>query len=213
MNKKFFLTAVAVVCALNLFAQSYMETFDSNSLEWTERPYKNDVGTALIDKGVMTVKSFTKVDVSALLGAGVVNTYNTAFETHCYAPLDIKKPFSISSDVTIKKGDEVGLIFNFKDFGNYYAFAMTEDYVKFIRFENNKCVGSITQGVRWKKKLNKKLAQNWLLKSDGLTLEFIVNDEPIMKVKHMPLDYTGFGYYTVGQCELTIDQVSFTQGL
>lgn len=213
MNKKILFAALFAACALNLSAQSYTETFDSNSLEWTERTFKNEEGTAIIDKGVMTVKSYTKVDVAVLLAAGQVEKTITAFETHCYAPLDVKKPFSISSDVTVKKGEQVGLMFNFKDFGNYYAFKMTEDYVQFVRYENNRCVGSITQGVRWKKKMNKKLAQTWLLKSDGMTLEFVVNDEPIMKVRYMPLEYAGFGYYTVGQCELTVDQVTFKQGL
>ena len=212
MNKKFLFAAIFAACALNLSAQSFTETFDYNSLEWTEREFKNEEGTAIIDKGVRTIKHYTKVDVALLLAAGQVEKTLTAFETHCYAPLDIKKPFTISSDVTVKKGEQVGLMFNFKDFGNYYAFRMTEDYVQFVRYENNRCVGSITQGVRWKKKRNK-LAQTWLLKSDGITLEFIVNDEPIMKVRHMPLEYTGFGYYTIGQCELIVDQVTFTQGL
>ena len=212
MNKKFLFAAIFAACALNLSAQSFTETFDSNSLEWTERAFKNEEGTAIIDKGVMTIQSYTKVDVALLLAAGQVEKTLTAFETHCYAPLDIKKPFTMSSYVTVKKGEQVGLMFNFKDFGNYYAFRMTEDYVQFVRYENNRCVGSITQGVRWKKKRNK-LAQTWLLKSDGITLEFIVNDEPIMKVRHMPLEYTGFGYYTIGQCELIVDQVTFTQGL
>ena len=61
-----------------------------------------------------------------------------------------------------------------------------------------------------KKKL--KTSQTWLLKSNGETIEFIVNDEPIMKVRYMPLEYTGFGYYTIGKCELVVDQVVFKQG-
>ena len=40
-----------------------------------------------------------------------------------------------------------------------------------------------------------------------------VNDEPIMKVRYMPLQYTGFGYYTVGTCQLVVDEVTFNQGL
>ncbi len=208
MKKIVFL--VVCLCSVSMFAQTFKETFDSNSLEWTERAYKNEQGNAIIDQGVMTVKSFTKVDFAALAN-GSINTYNTAFETHCYAPIDVKKPFTITSDVTVKNGEEIGLIFNFKDFGNYYAFVMADDYVKFIRYEDGCAVGSITQGIRWKKKLNKKPAQTWILKSNGQTLEFVVNDEPIMKVRYMPLDYTGFGYYSVGKCELIIDEVEFKQ--
>jgi len=208
MKKIVFL--VACLCSISMFAQTFKETFDSNSLEWTERAYKNEQGNAIIDKGVMTVKSFTKVDFAALAN-GAISTYNTAFETHCYAPIDVKKPFTITNNVTVKNGEEIGLIFNFKDFGNYYAFVMTDSYVKFIRYENGSAVGSITQGIRWKKKLNKKIAQTWVLKSNGQTLEFVVNDEPIMRVRYMPLEYTGFGYYSVGKCELVIDEVEFKQ--
>jgi hypothetical protein len=213
MKKMYFVVALAIAFAANVSAQSYTETFDSNSLEWTERAYKNEQGNAIIENGVMTVSSKTKVDLVALMGSGALNTYATAFETHCYAPLDVQKPFTITSQVTVKNGEEVGLMFNFKDFGNYYAFVMTDDYVKFLRFENNLMVGSVTQGIRWKKPLNKKIAQTRAIKSNGTTLEFVVNDEPIMKVRYMPLQYTGFGYYTVGTCQLVIDEVTFNQGL
>lgn len=213
MKKMYFVVALAIAFAANVSAQSYTETFDSNSLEWTERAYKNEQGNAIIENGVMTVSSKTKVDLVALMGSGALNTYATAFETHCYAPLDVQKPFTITSQVTVKNGEEVGLMFNFKDFGNYYAFVMTDDYVKFLRFENNVMVGSVTQGIRWKKPLNKKIAQTWVIKSNGTTLEFVVNDEPIMKVRYMPLQYTGFGYYTVGTCQLVVDEVTFKQGL
>lgn len=211
MKKKILIiAALAFSVNASLLAQSYTETFESNSLEWTECGFKNDDGNAVIDKGVMTINSYSKAEYTMTAYGLRASKYNTSFETHCYAPLDVKRPFSITSDVTVKSKEMVGLIFNFRDFGNYYAFAMTDDYVQFIRYENGECVGTISQGIRWKKKL--KTSQTWLLKSNGETLEFIVNDEPIMKVRYMPLEYTGFGYYTVGKCELVVDQVVFSQG-
>ena len=207
MKKMYLVVALAIAFAANVSAQSYTETFDSNSLEWTERAYKNKVGNAIIENGQMYITSFN-------IGNGWTgNVYSTSFETHCYAPIDIKMPFVITSDVTVKRSEEVGLIFNFRDFGNYYAFLMTEEYVKFIRVENNTLVGDITQGVRWKKKFNRKNAQTWVLKSNGDRIEFIVNDEPIISVKYMPLEYSGFGYYTYGDSELFVDEVTFQQGL
>lgn len=210
MRKMYFLVALAIACAANVSAQSYTETFDSNSLEWTERAYKNDQGNAIIKDGRMKITS-NLIKVST--GGGNKEVYATSFETHCYAPISVSKPFTITSNVLVKRSEEFGIIFNFKDFGNYYAFMMTEEYVKFLRFENNNLVGTITQGVRWKKKFNRQNGQTWVLKSDGIKLEFIVNDEPIMSVRYMPLEYTGFGYYTYGDSEIYVDEVIFKQGL
>lgn len=213
MKKMYLVVALAIAFAAHVSAQSYTETFDSNSLEWTERAYKNNQGNAIIKNGQLTITSNTKVDVATLLTSGAVNTYSTSFETHCYAPISIQKPFVITSNVLVKRSEEFGIIFNFRDFGNYYAFMMTENYVRFLRYEDNNLVGSITQGVRWKKQFNRKNAQTWVLKSDGMKLEFIVNDEPIMSVRYMPLQYTGFGYYTFGESEIIVDDVTFQQGL
>ena len=46
---------------------------------------------------------------------------------------------------------------------------------------------------------------------DGSTIEFLVDDLPIMKVRYMSLEYTGFGYYTYGKQKLVVDQVEFIQ--
>lgn len=54
--KKLILCAVLFSASVSANAQGYKETFDSNSLEWTECAYKNGIGTAIIDKGVMTIK-------------------------------------------------------------------------------------------------------------------------------------------------------------
>lgn len=209
MKKKIlFLAAFAIAINANMSAQTYTETFSSNSLEWTECGYKNDRGNAVIDKGVLTISSCQDAEFD--FKNKTLNIEKTTFESHCYAPIDVTKSFSITSDVTVKHKDEVGIIFNFRDFGNYYAFAMTDEYVEFIRYENGIRVGSITQGIRWKKKL--KQSQTWELKSNGSVLEFVVNDEPIMKVRYMPLSYNGFGFYTIGKCSLIVDQVVFKQG-
>jgi hypothetical protein len=209
--KKVILTCLCAVFLCSAFAQSYKETFDSNSLEWTERAYKNNQGTAIIADGTMTVKSYSKVNLLAL-AAGKVDVTTTSYETHCYTPLDVEKPFEITSNVTVKNGMEYGVVFNYRDDGNFYVFSTDgKDYVKFSRYEDNRYVGGVTQGVKWKKKLLGKTQQIWTIRSNGNTLEFIVNEEPIMKMRYMPLQYNGFGYYTVGACELVIDEVTFSQ--
>lgn len=95
-------------------AQSYKETFDSNSLEWTECGYKNEIGTAIIDKGVMTIKSKGVKKGLSLLTGVVVGEY-TVFETHCYAPLNVLKPFEIRAKVNVKQlaVDRLGKLFLF----------------------------------------------------------------------------------------------------
>lgn len=200
--KKILLMATMFVVTFSVNAQSYKETFDSNSLEWTECAYKNGVGTAIIDKGVMTVSSKgEKKGLSALVSAtsGVATRVgqNTFFETHCYAPIDVMKPFEIQAKVNIKQlADDrlAGLVFNYKDGGNFYCFSFNDEFVKFIRYENNEVVGDIMQGIQWKGK--RKTDMLWTLVNDGQTLSFKIDGATILNIRYMPLSYSGFGFYT-----------------
>lgn len=198
-------------------AQTFTETFDGNSLGWTESAGESNSGTAIIDKGVMTIKS--KGDSKFMRFAANMNGQakgqdNTVFETHCYAPLDVHKPFEIVANVKMDNLDlerQAGMIFNYRDFGNYYAFVFNKEAVTFLRFVDNRCVGSITQDIKWGKATKGKQDQVWKLISEGGELEFFVDDMEIMKVKYMPLDFTGIGFYTIGKQTLVIDDVTFTQ--
>ena len=215
--KKILLMATMFVVTFSVNAQSYKETFDSNSLEWTECAYKNGVGTAIIDKGVMTVSSKgEKKGLSALVSAtsGVATRVgqNTFFETHCYAPIDVMKPFEIQAKVNIKQlADDrlAGLVFNYKDGGNFYCFSFNDEFVKFIRYENNEVVGDIMQGIQWKGK--RKTDMLWTLVNDGQTLSFKIDGATILNIRYMPLSYIGFGFYTFGNQDLIVDEVTFIQ--
>ncbi|WP_462393753.1 hypothetical protein [Alistipes indistinctus] len=215
--KKILLMATMFVVTFSVNAQSYKETFDSNSLEWTECAYKNGVGTAIIDKGVMTVSSKgEKKGLSALVSAtsGVATRVgqNTFFETHCYAPIDVMKPFEIQAKVNIKQlADDrlAGLVFNYKDGGNFYCFSFNDEFVKFIRYENNEVVGDIMQGIQWKGK--RKTDMLWTLVNDGQTLSFKIDGATILNIRYMPLSYSGFGFYTFGNQDLIVDEVTFIQ--
>ena len=215
--KKILLMATMFVVTFSVNAQSYKETFDSNSLEWTECAYKNGVGTAIIDKGVMTVSSKgEKKGLSALVSAtsGVATRVgqNTFFETHCYAPIDVMKPVEIQAKVNIKQlADDrlAGLVFNYKDGGNFYCFSFNDEFVKFIRYENNEVVGDIMQGIQWKGK--RKTDMLWTLVNDGQTLSFKIDGATILNIRYMPLSYSGFGFYTFGNQDLIVDEVTFIQ--
>ena len=211
MKKRFFMALVAVLTVLTSNAQSIKETFDSNSLNWNETAATNDAGNAIIDKGVLTITSNgVNKFMSAMAGTQVgANTHFTCF---CYAPLNMQKSFKVKSNVTIGKLDDdrlAGLIFNYKDDGTFYAFVFNETDVRFLRYVDNRLVGQITQSVKWGK--TKKMQQEWNLEYDGSTIQFTVNDLPIMKIRYMPLEYAGFGYYTFGKQKLIVDDVEFIQ--
>ncbi len=215
--KKLFLCVAFLSAFASVNAQVYKETFDSNSLEWTECAYKNGIGTAIIDKGVMTIKSKgDKKGLSAVLsvttGTAVKAGENTFFETHCYAPIDVMKPFEIQAKVNIKQlADDrlVGFVFNYRDGGNFYAFSFNDDFVKFTRYEDNMAVGDIMQGIKWTGKRRSDMA--WNLISDGQTLTFKIDGVSILTIRYMPLQYSGFGFYTFGNQELVVDEVEFRQ--
>lgn len=215
MKVKFF--AMCMLCGLMANSQSFKETFDANSLEWTECAYESYSGTALIDNGVMTIKSKGENKTlgaigTALTGVAMKVGENTFFETHCYAPLDVAKPFKITSRVTIDKlGKDriVGLVFNYKDDGNFYCFTFDENMVRFMRYVGGVVVGSVQQGVKWEDK--SKVDHEWELTSIDGVLSFVVNGMPVLNVRYMPLEYSGFGYYTFGKQKLVVDEVEFIQ--
>lgn len=217
MKKISFVAAALLMVAGAVQAQNFKETFDFNSLGWTECASESDSGTAIIDNGVLTITSKgEKKGLSALMsvasGTNVQVGKNTFFETHCYAPIDVEKPFAINTDVTIEKlapERNCGLVFNYRDGGNFYAFTFNDEIVTFLRYENGDIVGSISQGVRWGKK--SKLNQQWRLVSEGGMLTFFVDDMEVIKVRYMPLQYAGVGFYTFGKQKLVVDDIEFVQ--
>ncbi|MBD5368021.1 MAG: hypothetical protein HDR83_01995 [Bacteroides sp.] len=198
-------------------AQSFVDTFDANSLGWTESAFESNKGSAVIDKGVLTIKSKGEnkaagAILTALSGVATKVGENTFFETHCYAPLDVKKPFEVIANVKIDKlsSDRIcGFVFNYRDGGNFYCFIFNDEMVNFTRYVDNHVVGNITQGVKWENK--KKVDQEWKLVCDGDVLSFFVDGMEILKVRYMPLDFSGIGFYTFGKQTLVVEDMTFTQ--
>lgn len=193
----------AIVCCLTLsaYAQNvYTENFDDNSLGWTECSLPKRPGKAYIKNGKMTVMSKEN------------KNFITSYETHCYAPIDVEKAFQIDSYVTVADLDDdncVGIVFNYKDSGNYYAFSFNKTGVIFERYVDNKLVGDIFQDIKWRGKFN--VSCKLTLVSDGDELIFKLNDAPMINVRYMPLEYSGFGFYTYGKQSLIADKVDFIQ--
>lgn len=210
MKKTIITLALTTIIAIGTKAQTYVETFDTNSLGWTENTGENNSGTTIIDRGVMTIKyqRSSILDIS-----DKINGYKT-FESHCYAPLDINNPFEITANVKIENLDldhREGLIFNYRDFGTYYAFVFDKESVSFLRVIDGRLVGSITQDIKWDKEVRGKQDQAWKLISDNGELQFYINDKEMMKVRHMPLDFTGVGFLIMGRQTLIVDDVTFSQ--
>ncbi len=217
MKRNLIFGSMIAVASVASYAQNFVETFDANSLGWTECAFESNKGSAVIDKGVMTIKSKGEnkaagAILSGLSGVATKVGENTFFETHCYAPIDVKKPFEVLANVTIDKlaNDRVcGFVFNYKDGGNFYCFNFNNEMVNFTRYVDNRVVGNIVQGIKWPK--NKKLEQEWKLVCDGDVLSFYVDGMEILKVKYMPLDYSGIGFYTFGKQTLIVDDITFRQ--
>lgn len=109
MNSKVILSIIVIL--LSSFytkAEIIVDDFESNAMGWTESAYESNNGTAIIDKGVLTItskgenKTMGKL-LTALSGVQTQVGEDTFFETHCYAPLNISNDFKITSNVLIDK--------------------------------------------------------------------------------------------------------------
>lgn len=198
MRKRNVITLL-LVAALAFSAKTnvIVDDFSANLYAWNEGEIGDNIGTIQIINGQLNIQS--KHDEVAL-------------KTHCYAPINVERDFRITAHVVIdrlKDDKQVGLIFNYRDDGNFYCFSFNEYAVSFLRFENNKEVGSFHQGIKWKKK--KKLEQEWTLVKDADELAFLVDGQEIIRIRYMPLAYCGVGFYTISKQKLTVNKIEFEQ--
>lgn len=198
MRKKNLLTMLfALALAFCVKANVIVDDFSANIYSWNEGEIGDNIGSVQIINGQLNIQS--KHDLIAL-------------KTHCYAPINVDRDFKITAHVLIDKlkdDKQVGLIFNYRDDGNFYCFSFNEYAVSFLRFENNVEVGSYHQGVKWNKK--KKLEQEWtLIKADD-ELAFLVDGQEIIRIRYMPLAYCGVGFYTIDKQKLTVDSIEYVQ--
>lgn len=212
MKKLLFTTLLCILVGFVMNAQNRIkETFDSNSFDWTESDYAGrHNGTAVIEKGKMTVKSKGEGGIFFTLLFG--SSTSTFFETHCYAPLDVQKSFTIRAAVRIAKlryKNGTGLIFNYKDDGNFSAFVLNREQVEYIRYEDGRLVGSMTQSLKWKDR--SKVDQEWVVAYDGNRLQFFIGELEIMDIRYVEMNYAGVGFYTYDKQKLTINEVEFIQ--
>ncbi len=198
MKKKNALTLLLVAAMTFVTnANVVIDDFSANIYGWNEGEIDGEIGAISIINGKLDIKS--KHDEVAL-------------KTHCYAPINVEKDFRITAHVFIdklKNDKQVGLIFNYRDDGNFYCFSFNEYAVSFRRFENNREVGSYHQGIKWKKKKN--LEQEWTLVKEADELAFMVDGQEIIRIRYMPLSYCGVGFYTISKQQLIVTKIEYVQ--
>ena len=197
MKKYGILCLLLVALAIGARANVIVDDFSANVYAWNEGEIDGDIGAIAIINGQLDIKS--KHDEMAL-------------KTHCYAPINVEKDFRVTAHVYIdrlKNDKQVGLLFNYRDDGNFYCFSFNEYAVSFRRFENNVEVGSYHQGIKWKKK--KKLEQEWTLIKEADELAFLVDGQEIIRIRYMPLQYCGIGFYTISKQRLIVDKIEYEQ--
>lgn len=153
--KKLFV-ALFALGTLTVNAQNVKETFDSNTLGWTEVSDKS--GEAVIKEGVMHI-------VGKNSGGSTFFGYKqpSFIETHCYSNLDVTKNFEIKCDAIAKKISNAGcfgIIMNYFDNGNFIVFVIDNEYAHLMRFQDNEMVGRISNKLKLveKKKANLSLS-------------------------------------------------------
>lgn len=197
MKKFLVIVLLMVACAFCANAIVVTDDFSANIYAWNEGVIDGDIGEIAIMNGHLEIKS--KHDEVAL-------------KTHCYAPINVERDFRITAHVVIHKlkdDKQVGLIFNYRDDGNFYCFSFNEYAVSFRRFENNQEVGSYHQGIKWKKKKN--IEQEWTLVKEADELAFSVDGQEIIRIRYMPLAYCGVGFYTIGKQGLAVTKMEYIQ--
>ena len=191
-----FFIIVMTLFTQSVFAQTFIETFDANSFNWTECTFDNKENSkAYIEHGHLVISS----------------DEGSNFWSMCYAPIDIKKPFKIKAFLTYS--DDEGffsMLFNLKDNGTYYALTFNEEQKKvyFRRYIDDKYVGGWVQGFPYPK-LRKGENLEISIESDCQTLNCEVQGIPLFNLRYIDIKYQGFGFMTYGDQEIRVDQVEF----
>lgn len=199
--KQVLLIAIFAFAALSLNAQSFKDTFDSNTLGWTERSGSD--GDAVIKDGVMHLQG--KKNEGYFSNASYIIT--TA-----YTSFDPQKNFEIKCKAAVKKINEknpVGIIINYLDDYNYMLFAVDEKSAYFFEFSDNKLVSFKVNDMNLKGKRNEELA--FQIKSTYNKVEFIVNNITAIELRYREIISNGIGFAVNGAQTADFDDLEIIQ--
>lgn len=191
--KKVLLTIALSAIALASNAQTFSETFDSNTMGWTEEASSR--GEALVKDGVLHLVS-----------------KGTAMMSSCYTNLDVKKNFEIKCKVNVKKidaGNPIGIIFNYLDDYNYCLFGIDEETAYFKEFRDNQLVGYRRNALKLQGK--RKVELDFAIKSTYNRVQFEVNNMTAIELRFKPLISNGIGFYIIGNQTADFDNLEIIQ--
>lgn len=199
--KRILFIAIFAFAVLSVNAQSFKDTFDSNTLGWTE--VSGADGDAIIKDGVMHLQG--KHNEGYFSNASVIMT-NT------YTSFDPQKNFEIKCKAIVKKINEknpVGIIINYLDNYNYMLFAVDEKNAYFFEYSDNRLVSYRVNAMRLRGKRNEELA--FEIKSTYNKIEFIVNNITAIELRYRELISNGIGFAIYGAQTADFDDLEIIQ--
>lgn len=200
MKQVLFIALFALV-ALSANAQSFKDTFDSNTLGWTERSGSD--GDAVIKDGVMHLQGKKNEGIFSN-ASNIVTTAYTSF--------DPQKNFEIKCKATVKKINEknpVGIIINYLDDYNYMLFAVDEKSAYFFEYSENRLVSFRVNDMNIKGKRNEELT--FQIRSTYNKVEFIVNNITAIELRYREIISNGIGFAVSGAQTADFDDLEIIQ--
>lgn len=195
---------LCMVIGMNVHAKVY--DFESNDLGWTE--VVGNKGEAIIKEGVLYLKG--KIEADGDIMAGLVDEWNADHKvvTTCFLPIDVNKPFEIKVDVFAKELEDdeaLGLIYNYRDEGNFNMFVLTRSQVSHFRFEKYIEVGRRIDRIKFRKEENVDFVMHFKM-LDGIRL--IVDGVQVMELQgENDYRYRGIGFVAIGQQVVSFDNL------
>lgn len=203
--KQVLFIALFALAALSANAQSFKDTFDSNTLGWVE--FTNKDGEALIQDGVMHLvgkKPATNTIFSSSDGSFVL--------TSCYVPIDVTTNFELKIKAKVKKigeNNKVGIVLDYFDDYNFIMFTIDDKNVYYEKVKEGYVVAK-----RWAplKLTDKRKAElEFSIKNSFNKLEFSINNMLVMDIRFLELTSNGIALFTSGAQEADFDDLEIIQ--
>ena len=188
MKKTFIIITLAAAAAYTANAQTFKDTFDSNSMGWTEMSSSD--GEVVIKDGVMHLQG--KKNGSNFY----VNVPGTEIKTSCYTGFDPQENFEIKCKANIKKinsKNPIGIMLNYQDDYNYIG----------------RLVGYRENLLKLQGKRNAEV--QFSIKSTYNKIQFLVNNMVAIELRYKPIISNGIGFYLYGAQTADFDDLEIIQ--
>ena len=209
-----FIASILLTCKYS-YAETIVDDFTGQNIDWV---LDNDHWKFKIEPGKMIVEN-TSPNVFGQIGRGLLVGGDNALDMHAspmrmvaYGLYDASLPFSIKIDITVlkrKNGNELGIVFDYKDSENYSAFYIKDKKLCFHRIVDKKVVQQKETKIEWGK--SKKKLMNWEVKSDDDKLIFFNNGYPEMEIKGFEMENSTCGLYLNRAQKIQISKVEISQ--